>query len=188
MSSALNVEKIYMRIRPRQNTASVSFELRVYEIDDTLFAGNGSATVPTIGSSLGLATVGDLVWNSPSILGTAFGTPNDPNPHPNLEFTLGLGEQFTLAETSGSEGYLFLFVPTASPGGDIAEIDTTGSNSNPYTLGRSVIPSDQWGDVYLAFTGSEVSSVPEPSTYALGLLGLAGLGVVAWKRKRSIRA
>jgi hypothetical protein len=28
------------------------------------------------------------------------------------------------------------------------------------------------------------AGVPEPSTYALGLIGLAGLGLVIWRRRK----
>ncbi|MCE9553992.1 MAG: PEP-CTERM sorting domain-containing protein [Planctomycetes bacterium] len=33
---------------------------------------------------------------------------------------------------------------------------------------------------------ASVRSVPEPSTYALGLIGLAGLGLVGWRRRKRI--
>jgi hypothetical protein len=40
--------------------------------------------------------------------------------------------------------------------------------------------SDFYGQVGEAFVAE---TVPEPSTYALGLIGLAGLGLVAWRRR-----
>jgi len=30
----------------------------------------------------------------------------------------------------------------------------------------------------------QAAAVPEPSTYALGLIGLASFGIVAWRRRR----
>ena len=51
------------------------------------------------------------------------------------------------------------------------------------TSGIQVIFDDV---TFNAATGS--SAVPEPSTYALGLIGLAGLGLVAWRRKYPSRS
>jgi len=36
---------------------------------------------------------------------------------------------------------------------------------------------------HVDLVANELSAVPEPSTYALGLIGLAGLGLVAWRRR-----
>ena len=38
-----------------------------------------------------------------------------------------------------------------------------------------------------AFGEVTVAGVPEPSTYALGLIGLAGLGLVAWRRRKGLQ-
>ncbi|MCE9552153.1 MAG: PEP-CTERM sorting domain-containing protein [Planctomycetes bacterium] len=42
-----------------------------------------------------------------------------------------------------------------------------------------------WDNVRLTVDLAEAEAVPEPSTYALGLLGLGGLGLAVWKKRKS---
>lgn len=40
-----------------------------------------------------------------------------------------------------------------------------------------------WDNISLTVELAQAEAVPEPSTYALGLIGLTGLGLVAWRKK-----
>ena len=80
-----------------------------------------------------------------------------------------------------------LFIPaTTSRDGSIEVESTTFTplTSGSYTLNfQSANVSN--GHSYIDNVLLEAAeTVPEPSTYALGLIGLAGLGLVAWQRKR----
>ncbi len=41
-----------------------------------------------------------------------------------------------------------------------------------------------WDNIELSYQLAEVSAVPEPGTYALGLFALAAVGLLAWRRRR----
>jgi len=53
--------------------------------------------------------------------------------------------------------------------------------------------TSSWGDTgyrglsEIRFNEAEAPPVPEPSTYALGLIGLAGLGMAIWRKRKSFQ-
>ena len=60
---------------------------------------------------------------------------------------------------------------------------TVVGGANEFLFGLTGSPSTL-ADTQLVVTTDEVNAVPEPSAYALGLLGLAGLSLIGWWRRR----
>jgi hypothetical protein len=92
-----------------------------------------------------------------------------------LPNSTGLLYQLSVENTIGDSGYIVLIVPYVQ--------------SNPL-IGHDFIEIDQGlftshsGTVPFGLTGS-ISAVPEPTTWAMVLLGLAGLGFVGSRRATS---
>jgi hypothetical protein len=60
----------------------------------------------------------------------------------------------------------------------------TGNPADPeFVLGTFTLPSIVTGTSFL--TISEVAAVPEPSTWAMMILGFAGVGCMAYRKKRN---
>ena len=100
------------------------------------------------------------------IFGAALESSSSPNPDGSITVT-------TLS------GFLFDPLPT--------QIDPNGGNDglfafySPANCGACEAPTD-----FPSFTSFSVTAIPEPSTWAMMLLGFAGVGFMAYRRKNNL--
>ena len=87
------------------------------------------------------------------------------------------GEYFIALATGSGEGLELLVSPTTLFAGQTTVIDPQLSD---FTIGAEPAGSVS-GTLVI---GSAVSAVPEPSTWAMMILGFAGVGFMAYRRKR----
>jgi hypothetical protein len=123
---------------------------------------------------------------------TIFGTNNLAGSWTSLYDSLtvnGAGEPFTLGSFTGTAPKNVnnvgsgLFGPSGSETGYIADF-TFGAAYTYYAFGASAIAIAQGNaDQEFGAVGALNPSVPEPSTWAMLLLGFAGIGFMAYRRK-----
>ena len=98
-----------------------------------------------------------------------------------LEFALSQAFNYNPAN-----GYLMLTVYNPSLSGDgnlFLDVDA----NNPQTNGRfSAYPYQAFNQGLVTGFNEQVSAVPEPSTWAMMILGFAGVGFVAYRRRNQI--
>jgi hypothetical protein len=73
---------------------------------------------------------------------------------------------------------LFFATPTGIPNLELAQNDSFFPNSSAF-----IARWDSEGVVADSITFAQVSAVPEPSTWAMMILGFAGIGFMAYRRK-----
>jgi hypothetical protein len=151
------------------------------------FTGTGSINDITVDSVLsmsfnGVAVSGPLYfWSYDGPVGGG----NDGSPS---NFTLGTA---TVSADSSKSNFIFSNSNTAwydaaffyviqpwynpSPTSPLADSGNSGSGPNINEYNGQYVPGN--------FSASAVSPVPEPSTWAMMILGFAGLGFMAYRRK-----
>jgi hypothetical protein len=105
----------------------------------------------------------------------------------------GVGEPFTIGTSSGTAPYLVnnvltpsAFNPSGTPGYE-AFFDFSGTGAfRYYALGASTVAFAQ-GNSDQEFSAVLASGVPEPSTWAMLLLGFAGLGFAGYRKAKVAR-
>ncbi|MCE9548570.1 MAG: PEP-CTERM sorting domain-containing protein [Planctomycetia bacterium] len=163
-----------------------TFTLTQYDLALQPFSDPGNIQISiytkadTLESSGGNPTLGTLLYQD-SFSMAEFSNFNN---YGTQEFTLTSGEQFTLSPQTSPAGYI-LWIHRIDGGADPI-LRTQGRTGNPYADGQGYANTESFAgeDFALALFGEEPTAAPEPSTYALGLFGLAGLGLVAWRRSR----
>lgn len=101
---------------------------------------------------------------------TSFINIGDPSTKSTTNVT---DDTITIPFDNNVNGYLHRWTSIVPGGdGDIQILLTTVGGDG----------GNDWNAIRIEELGG--AAVPEPSTWALGLLGLAGLGVVAWKKRR----
>ena len=111
---------------------------------------------------------------------------------PAGSLTLGVGNYYLLisgegtftVDSSGNE--IFPFPTTAGEPNYTAVIESTGTLPVTGYTGNS----DEAGKYIIALTGAEfvnTGNIPEPSTFAFGLVGVAGMALAFRLRKRSAK-
>jgi hypothetical protein len=111
-------------------------------------------------------------------IGTPAGVTSDTV---NVNWALSAGGNYFLLQTVGSNE---LFASYGSPLPSNSDIAIMLSGTFAYSIAGAVSNSQGWGanEYWAAFNNVTTSTVPEPSTWALVLLGFAGLGLAAVRR------
>lgn len=170
VTSVFTLTEFDLHLQPFNETTDV--RVRIYPITDTN-AVSGS-NPPGLGASLfdqtfDVATAG---WSN-------FGSFNIQR------FTLAGGEQFLMSPQTSPAGYILHLSYVGGTGSADPILRWSARTGNPYADGRTYFNTENASDYDqpLALFGAAPEAVPEPSTYSLGLIGLAGLGIVSLRKK-----
>lgn len=153
------------------------------------FTGSGSINDITVDSVLSMSFNGHAVsgplyffsYNGP-VGGSNDGAPNN--------FTLGVA---TVSADSSHSNFIFsnsntawydnaffyVIQPWYNGGASIADSGSSGNGTTINSYNGQYVPG--------SFSVSAVSPVPEPSTWAMMMLGFLGLGFLAYRKKKSVR-
>jgi len=145
-------------------------------LSDVLFVGTAAATpnVNNFGSFL-LASTGNHTYTGDVFdLAVTFSQPVGTSPDPGL-FTVDLAGKITGNGKDGSVGITWL-----------VNTDTFTFDGGTFSLKLNDLSISPGGDVSVTGTLTAVeTAVPEPSTWAMMILGFCGVGFMAYRRKQN---
>jgi len=153
----------------------------------TIFESGGTFALEIAGTTGYAGTAYDLL----SISGNLFLPATADSPFVIDLISLNGLVAGALADFDPTADYFFTFVTTTDGihefSSDIFSI-LTDRFTNPFTGSWSVLLTNSGHDLTLAYTGAGASAIPEPSTYAAILGGIALLAAIARRRLRSARS
>jgi hypothetical protein len=121
---------------------------------------------------------------------TTFGAPPDFTTLSAFSNQTGLNEQVTLNDgvTGGSRAgpWTNYFVFSFNDGGSLVDF-SGGTSIFRVSLYSDCVLGGGCGGSYSLVDGTVASAVPEPSTWAMMILGFLGLGFVAYRKKATLR-
>jgi PEP-CTERM motif len=104
----------------------------------------------------------------------------------SVNWALTAGDSYFLLQTVVSNE---LYASYGAPLPSNSDIAITLSGTFDYSIAGAVANSQNWGsnEYWAAFNKITTSSIPEPSTWAMMMLGFAGLGYAAVRRSSKSR-